>query len=101
MGTINIETIIARLTDDEYSPYGIYKIMNELFGEGTIKRPQYMYNYAANGMIVKGVKIAKASLRKITKQEVATWIVRYANKNDLVLKGTEVNPDQLELDLEI
>lgn len=97
---VTFEDIIQILTIEEYTPYEISKVLNEILKANGKKeiRSQMMYNYARNGMIVKGQKIFGAELRKITKVEVATFLTRYLNKHELVLPGklTE-SKDQLEL----
>jgi hypothetical protein len=101
---VTFEDIIQILTEDAYTPYGISKVLNEILKANGQKeiRSQMMYNYARNKMIVKGVSIANATLRPITKVEVAEFLTRYLNKHELVLPGkmTE-SKDQMELDLGI
>jgi hypothetical protein len=102
MSQINMQDILDRLTEETYNPYGIWKVLNEILKENGAKeiRPQMMYNYAANGLIVSRDKIAKENLRPITKDEVATFLKKYCEKRDLRIVQVQ-NPDQLELDLEI
>jgi hypothetical protein len=105
------ETIVAQyvglvegdLQQDSYTAYGIASVLNKILARNDREpvRPQMMYNYARNGLIVKGEKVTGQTLRMFTKAEVATFIVRYALRNGITLtQGTDVNPDQLELDLE-
>lgn len=89
------------VTESSYTPYEIHKIINVLLQDGRSIRPQMMYNYARNGMIVRGEKIFKESLRRITNEEVKSFLVRYCIKNQINVELIESNPDQLELDLEI
>jgi hypothetical protein len=64
-------------------------------------RPQMMYNYAKNGLIVRGEKISGESLRKFSPREVAEFVVRFVLRHGGEIKfKTAANPDQLELDLE-
>lgn len=73
------------VVEAEYSAYGIYKILNQILIENGSKeiRPQMMYNYARNGLIVRGEKIFGATLRKITNQEVKSFISRYCARNEI------------------
>jgi hypothetical protein len=91
------------LQQDSYTAYGIATVLNKILsrvGREPV-RPQMMYNYARNGLIVKGEKVTGQTLRMFTKAEVATFIVKYALRNGITLaQESEVNPDQLELDLE-
>jgi hypothetical protein len=102
MNTVDI--IKALVTEDEYSAYGIHTVLNGILkevGKDAI-RPQMMYNYARNGMIVKGQKIFGETLRPFTTDEVVAFIVRYVERNKIdvagMIKPTDV---QLELDLNI
>lgn len=85
------------LTADEYTAYQIHSVLNQvLVANGLDKiRPQMMYNYARNGLIVQGVKIFGQSLRTFTKSEVAEFIIRYSHRNGVTVKvGTPTNPNQ-------
>lgn len=97
---MNLNEIV---TEETYTPYGIWKVLNEILkanGQAEI-RPQMMYNYARNGMIVKGSKIFGTDLRPITRDEVVAFIERYCTKRNLTIKVTEpVNTDQTEIDIE-
>lgn len=100
---MNIETIETYVTNESYSMYEIAKVLNEILRDSdsnkTIK-PQMMYNYARNGMIVKNEKIFAETLRRITRDEVISFIVRYVERNNIEIKI--VNDDQLALfDIEI
>jgi len=92
------------LTAEEYSAYGIHTVLNQvLVANGLDKiRPQMMYNYARNGLIVKGAKIFGQSLRNFTKDEVAEFIVRYSHRNGVEVKVGQpaADPNQLVLDLD-
>ena len=89
------------VTEDQYTAYEIHKVLNVLLlPVGRWVRPQMMYNYLRNGMIVRGEKIFGETLRKLTNEEVKTFLVRYCEKNKINVELTESNPDQLELDLE-
>jgi hypothetical protein len=87
----------------EYTAYGIHKVLNRILEEDGAKgvRPQMMYNYLRNGLIVKGEKIFGEGLRNLTNEEVKTFLVRYCLRNKINVEIAETNPDQLELDLEI
>jgi hypothetical protein len=95
---MNIQTIETYVTEDDYSAYEIAKVLNKILSdsgsERTIK-PQMMYNYARNGLIVRGEKIFGESLRRITKIEVVQFIGRYVERNNIEVKVA--NDDQLEL----
>lgn len=88
------------LTEDLYTSYGISTVLNQiLVANGSDKiRPQMMYNYARNGLIVKGEKIFGASLRDFTTNEVMEFLIRYCVRNGIVIKFVAPeNPDQLVL----
>jgi len=97
--------ILDRLvTEDEYSAYGIHTVLNQVLVAGGAEkiRPQMMYNYARNGLIVKGEKIFGTTLRSFTANEVREFVIRYATRNGIKINQiTENNPDQLELDLQM
>jgi hypothetical protein len=100
----NLQLVLVGLSAEEYSAYGIHTVLNLiLVANGREKiRPQMMYNYLRNGLIVKGQKIFGETLRTVTRDEAATFLVRYCIKNGIDIKFTaaDVNPDQLALDLE-
>jgi hypothetical protein len=88
------------LTEGTYTSYGISAVLNKiLVANGADKiRPQMMYNYARNGLIVKGEKIFGASLRDFTAIEVTEFLIRYCTRNGIVIKfDVTENPDQLAL----
>jgi hypothetical protein len=91
------------LTEESYTAYGISTVLNKvLVADGREKvQSQRMYNYARNGLIVKGEKITGVTLREFTKAEVAMFIIRYCLRNGVKIAQTDTNPDQLELDLEM
>lgn len=91
------------VTEIDYTAYAIHTILNRLLNEDakTSIRPQMMYNYARNGLIVKGKKIHGAELRKFTKIEVIDFLSRYCIRNNVNISNAEsVSKDQLILDLE-
>ena len=95
---MNIQVIESYVTNESYTPYEISKVLNQILkdsGSDRTIRPQMMYNYARNGLIVRGEKIFGESLRRITKIEVISFIGRYVEKNKIEIKI--VNNDQLEL----
>lgn len=95
---VTFEDIIEILTETSYSPYGVWKVLNEIMkanGRDEI-RSQMMYNYARNGLIVPKQKLFGEALRPITQVEVANFLVRYMNKHDLQIK-VKANEDQLAL----
>lgn len=91
------------VTEQDYSPYGVVKVLNEIMvsaGRDEL-RPQMMYNYARNGLLVQGEKIFGASLRKITSQEVMEFIIRYCVRNKIEIKtASKVSPDQMVIDID-
>jgi len=90
------------VTETSYTAYEIHKVLNRILSEAGTKeiRPQMMYNYLRNGMIVRGEKIFGETLRKLTNEEVKTFLVRYCEKNKINVEIKIENEDQLELDLE-
>lgn len=96
-----MSSIEQYVTEDLYTAYGIAKVLNQILrnvGKAEI-RPQMMYNYLRNGMIVKGEKIFGENLRNLTNEEVRNFLVRYMERNKIQIMEIQ-NPDQLELDLE-
>jgi hypothetical protein len=101
----NVRLLDGILTEGTYTAYGVARVLNlilEKDGKAPV-RPQMMYNYLRNGLIVPGEKIFGQALRVLTQAEVAVFIVKYALRNGVSLAPTQsdVNPDQLELDLDI
>jgi hypothetical protein len=87
------ERVIGTLvTEQEYSAYGIHTVLNRVLAaagrEGV--RPQMMYNYARNGLVVRGEKITGATLRAFTRQEVISFITNYVVRNQVPVAGVEV-----------
>jgi hypothetical protein len=86
------KAIEALVTETEYSAYGIHTVLNKLLAaagrEGV--RPQMMYNYARNGLIVPGVKITGETLRTFTAEEVTSFIIKYLVRNNVAVAGVEV-----------
>ena len=100
MNTVDI--VRTLVTEEEYSAYGIHTVLNVILKENGKDpvRPQMMYNYARNGMIVKGQKIFGATLRPFTAEEVVEFIVRYVDRNKIDVQRMYKPVDvQLELDL--
>lgn len=96
-----LETVV---TEEQYSAYAVHTVLNEiLVANGLEKvRPQMMYNYARNGLIVPGEKIFGTTLRTFTQSEVCEFLIRYCVRNGVEIKvGEPTNPNQLELELEI
>lgn len=86
---------------DEYTGYGIHTVLNRILREAGLKevKPQQMYNYLRNGLIVRGEKIHGAALRPIKKAEVQAFLRRYCLRNEIEIeiKDPEVSEDQMEL----
>jgi hypothetical protein len=99
---MSAEIIQSMVTDPSYTAYGVHTLLNRILASAGREpiRPQMMYNYLRNGLLVKGIKIHGATLRTVTNQEVVTFLVRYTSKNQIVV-GEPTNPNQLELDLNI
>lgn len=103
------ETVVARIEalveDETTSAYGISKILNRFLRNAGVSevRSQMMYNYAKNGLIVRGEKIAGETLREFTKREVAEFVARFLLRNGVEIRTTEteaaIDPNQLVLDL--
>jgi hypothetical protein len=102
--TEQLEMVLAEVGEGTVSAYGIAKILNRVLvanGEKEV-RSQMMYNYAKNGMIVRGEKVAGETLREFTPLEVAEFICRFVLRNGGEIKFTAPeNPNQLELELGI
>lgn len=94
-------TVLEQIvTEETYTGYGLHKVLNRVLAANGREpvRPQMMYNYLRNGLVVKGVKIFGESLREITKQEVIEFMIRYCTRNKIEIKATEtVSEDQLAL----
>lgn len=73
------------LTESEYSGYGIHTVLNKIFEAVGVEkiRPQMIYNYARNGMVVPGESVAKGTYvaRKYTKDEVALFVAKFAPRH--------------------
>jgi hypothetical protein len=99
---VELQDVLEILNGDEFTGFGVAKVLGEILKANgrdvPAHLPQMMYNYLRNGLIVRGQKIFGPSLRKITKDELAAFLVRYCNKHDLAIKVS--NPDQLELPFE-
>lgn len=68
------------VTEDTYTCYRVAKVFNAVLSHMDLDkqiRPQMVYNYDTNGLIVKG----KKNVRKYGKSEVRSWIKRYVQKN--------------------
>lgn len=79
---ITLQDIVRQLVEtmgNEITAYGIHSLVNATFkAKGVEKeiRPQMMYNYARNGMIVKGFK----GTRLYTQVEAYEFVVKYTAK---------------------
>jgi hypothetical protein len=83
-----LELLEDVLTEDTYTMYGLARVINTVLtanGAAAI-RPQMMYNYARNGLIVRGEKIFGENLRDLTKSEVAEFVIRYITRAGYVVK---------------
>lgn len=65
---------------EDITPYRVHELANVLFdrlGSEYRVRPQMMYNYDRNGLIVKGLKDAK----RYTAAQVAEFLARFVSRN--------------------
>lgn len=80
---LTIEEIVQSLTEDmgeSITPYAIHRVINstfEVLGVQKEIRPQMMYNYDRNGLIVKGSK----GIKKYTNLQVQEFAVKYVTKH--------------------
>lgn len=79
----SIEEIVTALVNGidgaMIKPYGIHTVINTTFqvlGSELTVRPQMMYNYDRNGLIVKG----KKGTKEYTKTEVIAFATKYVTK---------------------
>lgn len=75
-----VEGIVEETDRDIHTPYQVHVIVNlVLQGLGTDYRvrPQMMYNYDRNGMIVRGSK----SKMRFTNDEVIEFVTRFTERN--------------------
>lgn len=79
------ETVIMEITETVFgtsetiTPYALHNIVNgalEALGSGKRIRPQMMYNYSRNGLLVKGEKGIKA----LTKDQSVAFATKYVTK---------------------
>jgi hypothetical protein len=73
---LSLDQIAIRAEVEGYTGYQLWRILDaKLRAEGLEgwKRPQQVYNYDRNGMIVKGQKNVSRD-RKFTKEEVDTFV---------------------------
>jgi len=74
-----IREILAEIKDDEMTAYGAWKVYvatGTAIGLNKINPSQYIYNFARNGMIVKGRKGSVGGI-KFNKEEIGEWCYRY------------------------
>jgi hypothetical protein len=94
---VYLEVLQTVVNGDEYSAYAVHTVLNQiLVANGLEKvRPQMMYNYARNGLIVSGEKIFGATLRTFTPVEVMEFLIRYCVRNGIEIKvGQPTDPNQ-------
>jgi hypothetical protein len=79
-----LEDVLAEITKDlpdtEIKPYGIYTVIQtalKVMGSEKEIRPQMMYNYDRNGLIVKG----KKGVKRYNKDEVVAFAKKYVAKH--------------------
>jgi hypothetical protein len=82
--------------DESYTLYGVSTILNAILvkdGKSEI-RSQMMYNYGRNGLIVPKERISGVNLRKVTKDEVISFVVRYCVRNSVnIIVQDEMSED--------
>jgi len=77
--TTQPSAVLAKLEDLKFTPYAVAKVVNAALEEAGVERripPQMMYNYARNGLIVKGEKGRK----EYTRDEVRAFVSAYVTK---------------------
>jgi hypothetical protein len=86
-----LAALAAVLLEDEYTAYGVHRVLNKVLAANGVKgvKPQMMYNYLRNGLIVPGEKIFGETLRTVTKEEAAAFILRYVLKHGLKITVDE------------
>jgi hypothetical protein len=94
------EYLDGLVTEGEYSAYGIHTVLNKVLVAGGVAmiRPQMMYNYARNGMIVRGEKIFGAALRPFTASEVREFVIRYCVRHNVQMIQI-ADPNQTVIDI--
>ena len=83
------------IADETFTAYQLHKMVNiirEANSENEI-RPQMMYNYARNGLI-NGVKNGS---QHFTKNEVMTFLKKYASKRGIEINFDNENENQMTL----
>jgi len=97
-----LDVLEELVTEELYTAYGVHTVLNQILAKNGSEpiRPQMMYNYLRNGILVKGQKIYGETLRQVSKDEVMEFILRYCVRNQIVIKLGEPE-SQLELDLEM
>lgn len=74
-----VNTLVNAITTKIVTPYGIHSVINNTFKILNIDieiRPQMMYNYDRNGMIVKG----KKGVKEYSHDEVKAYAIKFVNK---------------------
>jgi hypothetical protein len=98
-----VELLDGIVIEESYSAYGVHTVLNRIMvanGLDTV-RPQMMYNYLRNGLLVRGEKIFGETLREVTKQEAVEFIIRYCVRNNIEIKvGEPTNKDQMVIDID-
>lgn len=109
---LTVEQIIARGRSEGFTAYQIWKLIDaKLTAAGYPEhgvRPQMIYNYDRQGMVVKGHKNVTAS-RTFTEAEVMSFVEKFTTRKIEKLQAakaaeteTEAQVEgQLELDIEI
>jgi hypothetical protein len=80
------ETIEAAFTADEYSPYALIMIVNDLLsdlGSDKVLNTQMGYNYVNNGLI-KGVSTREVGVKNSKKDGVTTRTAKFVSREGAV-----------------
>lgn len=67
------------------TPYGVARLLNIIADQHGLNptRPQMMYNYARNGMLVPNEKLHGPTLRPITPAEVEAFLTKWCTKHKI------------------
>jgi tRNA(Ile2) C34 agmatinyltransferase TiaS len=113
--TLTAEDIFAKVEDGTATPYMVYVVLRDrMAGSGNAKavdrvatlKPQMMYNYDRNGLIVKG-RAAKVTghAGRYTRNEINEFVGKFMAKNfgieepkELVLDAETIDELNAEID---
>lgn len=93
-----IEQILATEGTD-LTPYEVFRILENLVSQldrqpAKALRPQFVYNYDRNGLIVKGYNMASRDglAGRYSVEQATAWATAYIQKNQHKWTGTKVTP---------